>query len=46
MTAAEQRLNIERDLTFLRDELARIDGKAAAGGSSCQSCNRQGIAPR
>ena len=45
-TAAEQQVRVERDLIFLRDELARIDDKAAAGVSSCQSCNRQRIAPR
>jgi hypothetical protein len=45
-TATAERRRVERDLTFLRDELARIDAKAAAGGSSCQSCNRQRIAPR
>jgi hypothetical protein len=33
-TATEERGRVERDLTFLRDELARIDAKAAAGGRS------------
>ena len=38
-TSAEQRQRVERDLSFLRDELARIDGRAEAGGMRCQSCS-------
>jgi hypothetical protein len=45
-TAAAQRRRVERDLAFLRDELARIDAKAAAGGSRCASCNSRRIAQR
>jgi len=45
-TAAMQRRRVERDLTFLRDELARINDKAAAGGSRCEPCNSRRIASR
>jgi hypothetical protein len=45
-TAAMQRRRVERDLTFLRDELARVNDKAAAGGSRCEPCNSRRIASR
>jgi hypothetical protein len=45
-TAAAQRRRVERDLTFLRDELARSDSKSAAGAGACHSFNRPRIAPR
>ena len=45
-SAAVQRQRIEADLTFLRDELARINDKAEAGGSRCEPCNSRRIASR
>jgi hypothetical protein len=45
-TATAQRRRVERDLTFLRDELARIDRQAEAGGSLCSPCGRPRITPR
>jgi hypothetical protein len=41
-TAAAQRRRVERDLTFLRDELARIDGPII---ERVASCNRRRVAP-
>ena len=35
--AARHRRRVERDLTFLRDELARSDAKASAGGSGLRA---------
>jgi hypothetical protein len=43
---AMQRRQVEWDLSFLRDELARINDKAAAGGSGCEPCNSRRIASR
>ena len=45
-SAAMQRRRVERDLTFLRDELDRVNHNAAAGGSRCEPCNSQRIASR
>jgi len=45
-TAAMQRRRVERDLTFHREELARINDKAEAGGSRCEPCNSQRIGSR
>jgi hypothetical protein len=44
-TAAAQRRHVERDLTFLRDELARIDGHGSSGYRLYPSCSRPRIAP-
>jgi hypothetical protein len=41
-TAAAQRRRVERDLAFLRDELARIDGPII---ERVASCNRRRVAP-
>ena len=45
-SAAMQRRRVERDLAFFRDELARINDKAEAGGSRCEPCNSRRIASR
>jgi hypothetical protein len=45
-TTAAQRRRVERDLIFLRDELARIDGHGSSGYRMCASCSRPRIAPR
>ena len=45
-SAAIQPRRVERDLTFLRDELARINDKAEAGGSRCEPCNSRRIGSR
>jgi hypothetical protein len=37
-SAAVQRQRIEADLTFLRDELARLDGEAKPSTSQCEAC--------
>ena len=42
-SAAVQRQRIEADLTFLRDELARIDGRTVEGMAGC---NRRSVASR
>ena len=42
-TAAEQRARIERDLTFLRDELIRVDGRKVERAAGC---DRGRVAPR
>ena len=37
-TTAAQRRRVELDLTFLRDELARLDGEAKPSTSQCDAC--------
>ena len=45
-SAAVQRQRIEADLTFLRDELARLDGEAEPGRRSVRHCNPGQTYPR
>ena len=45
-SAAVQRQRIEADLTFLRDELARLDGEAEPGAGLRGSCNPGQTYPR
>ena len=37
-TTVGQRRRVELDLTFLRDELARLDGEAKPSTSQCDAC--------
>ena len=39
-SAAVQRQRIEADLTFLRDELARLDGEAEPGAGLCDTATQ------
>jgi hypothetical protein len=39
-SAAVQRQRIEADLTFLRDELARLDGEAEPGAGPCDTATQ------
>ena len=45
-SAAAQRRRVERDLTFLRDELARVEGEAEPGPSLRDPCNPGQTYPR
>ena len=45
-SAAVQRQRIEADLTFLRDELARLDGEAEPGAGLCDTATQHKRYPR